>query len=69
MGVDALVAGRVDMEQMSPVGVTLDALDRDDFARQRIGHEHRPGIGIGDAVAAMAQPRNGELLSHGRRRA
>ncbi len=51
---DAFVARFVDMDEMAAVRVAGDRLDRHRLARQRIGHEHRAGRRIGDAVAAMA---------------
>ena len=41
-------------------------LDRHGLARQRIGHEERPGRRVGDAVAAMRKAGDGEALGHGR---
>src|ERR1039458_8549723 len=41
-----------------------DRLDRHPLARPGIGHEDRPGRGIGNAVAAMPEARNGELFGH-----
>ena len=52
------------LQEMPPVGMAGDGFDRHRLARQRIGHKHRAHIGIGDAVAAMAEARDGELLSH-----
>src|SRR5450830_1211900 len=60
----ALVARLVDMVQMAPVGVSCDRFDRDDFSRQRVGHIDRPRRRVGNAVAAMTEPGDGELLSH-----
>src|ERR1039458_7777139 len=60
----ALMARLVDMIQMPAVGMAGDRLDRHRLARQCIGHEDRPGRGIGNAVAAMPEARNGELFGH-----
>jgi hypothetical protein len=60
----ALVAGLVDMQQMPAIGMTGDVLDRDGFAGKRVGHVNHAIGCVGDAVAAMAKPRNNELFSH-----
>src|SRR5665811_1573896 len=60
----ALMARFVDMVEMPPVGMAGDRLDRHGLARQGIGHEDRPGRGIGNAIAAMAEAGNGELFCH-----
>ncbi len=60
----SFVAGLIDMDQVTPVGMAGDPLDRDRFARQRVGHIDRPFGCVGNAVAAMAEAMNHELLSH-----
>ena len=60
----AFVAWFVDMVEMPPVGMAGHRLDRHRLARQRIGHKDRSDIGVGYAVAAMAEAVDGELLSH-----
>ena len=62
----ALVAGFVDMQQMPAVGMAGDTVDRDGFAGKRVGHVDCAFRRFGNAVAAMAKPRNGELFSHAR---
>ena len=60
----ALVAGLVDVQQMPAIGMTGNGLDSDGFSGKRVGHVNRAIGCVGDAVAAMAKPRNNELLSH-----
>src|SRR5258708_4378927 len=60
----ALMARFVDADEMPPVGMAVDAFDRHEFARQSVGDEYRPNIGVGDAVAAMAEAGDGELFGH-----
>ena len=62
----ALMARPIDMHEMATVGMTGNGLDRHRLAGQRIGDVDGTGRRIRDAVAAMAEPRNGELLSHAR---
>ena len=63
MTIDELVAyAKSELEKKN--GMTGDVLDRDGFAGKRAGHVDRAFRRVGDAVAAMAKPRNGELFSH-----
>ena len=61
---DPLGAGNLDLEQMPPVGMTGDRFDFDRFARQSAGHIDCAGRIVGDAVAAVTEPRDGEPLNH-----
>ena len=61
---DALRACGLDAQQMAAVRVTGRRLDLHHLARQRIGHEHRSLRRLGDAVAAMAEARDGQPFGH-----
>ena len=61
---DPLCARALDPQQAAPVGMTLNCLHLDGLAGQRIRHEHRPGRRLGDAVAAMAEVGDGQVLGH-----
>src|SRR6478609_8669251 len=61
----ALVASPVDMQQMPAVGMARDWLDHGDLARQSIRHINGSLRCIGDAIAAVAEATDVELLSHG----
>ena len=61
---DALRARGLDAQQMAAVRVAGRRLDLDHLARQRVGHEHRPRRRVRDAVAAMAEARDGQPFGH-----
>jgi hypothetical protein len=60
----AFVAGFIDMQEMTPVRMARDVPHRDGFTGKGIGHVDHAIGSIGDAVAAMAKPRDCELFSH-----
>ena len=51
-------------QQMRRSGWPADRLDLDGLARQRIRHDRPAQPAVGDAVAAMAEARDGEAFSH-----
>jgi hypothetical protein len=53
-----LRALRFDPQQLPAIGVTGDRLDRDGFARKRVGHIDRAVGRVGNTVAAVADMRN-----------
>jgi hypothetical protein len=61
---DALGARDIDADEMAAVGMAGPWLDLDSLARQRVGHVDRAGRRVGDAVAAVADAGDGDLLSH-----
>ena len=61
---DAVGARGLDPQQPAAVGMAVPALHLDGLARQRIGHVDRSVRLVGDAVAAPAELRDGEPLSH-----
>ena len=67
---DALRACGFDLDQSTAVGmVTGNRRDLDRFAAERVGHVDAFAAGDGDAVAAMADMIDDEMLfSHGARR-
>ena len=48
--------------------MTIYRFDVDALAAERIGHEHGLAAGKGNAVAAVADMIDGEVLTHGGRR-
>ena len=74
----AAAAAEIGAERLDPVrrrrfhrdepGPRARALDEHRLVRQRVGHEDGPVRGLGDAVAATAEARDGDALSHGARR-
>src|SRR6185437_3003758 len=60
----AFVAWLVDVQQMAAIGMAGDRLDGDDLAPQGVGNVNRAVGRIGDTVAAVAEPRDPQLLSH-----
>ena len=65
---DAFAAGDVDLDEMAAVGMAGPRLDLDRFAGKGLRHIDRTGSGIGDTIAARADPRDDKPLNHGTRR-
>ncbi len=65
---DALGAWLFDAEQLPALGMTVSGRHLDGFTAERVGHVDAGTIHDGDAVAAMADMVDDELLSHGARR-
>jgi hypothetical protein len=65
---DTLGTCNLDFNQVSAVGVARPLLDRNRLARQRIGHVEGARRRVADAIAESAKSRDGEALSHVRRR-
>jgi hypothetical protein len=65
---DPFRACRLDAEQLPAVGMTFDGTCLDGLAAKRVRYEQRLPIGEGDAITAMADMIDAELLSHGARR-
>ena len=63
-GSDPLGARCIDPHQMAAVGMTGPRLALDRLARQRVGHVDRSGGPVRDAVAAVAEPHDGETVNH-----
>src|SRR5678815_2699959 len=66
---DALGARAFDADEMAAVRMPRKRLDLHDLAGKRVRHEHRAIGRIGNAVAAMADARDGQPLSHAALRA
>ena len=62
--INAFVARPVDVQQMPAVRMAADRFDRDDLTRESVGHINRPFRCICNAISAMAEAADGELLSH-----
>ena len=65
---DPFRAGMLDARQLPAVGVIGHGLRFDGLAAERVRHIHGLPTGKGDAVAAMTDMIDGEMLSHGARR-
>ncbi len=61
---DALAARGLHPQQAPAVGMAAPILDLDRLARQRIGDVDRAVRRIDDAIAALAEMRNGEAFDH-----
>ena len=60
----ALVASPLDVQQMPAVRMARDWLDHGDLAGQSIWHINGSFWCIGDAISAVTEATNAELLSH-----
>ena len=67
-GFGAFVAGFFDTQEMAAVRMAFGCLDRDDFARQRVGNVDRSFFRISDTVSPMPEAHDSELFSHARPR-
>ncbi len=65
---DALGTRLFDAEQLPALGMTVGRRHLDGFTAERIGHVDAGTVNDGDAVAAMADMVDDELLSHGAHR-
>ncbi len=61
---NALVTWGDDLEQLPPVGMAGRWFGADGFTGQRVAHIDRPAGGVGNAVAEMAEPVDGEVFAH-----
>src|ERR1700752_4613498 len=60
----ALVARLIDMQQVPAVRMAVDGFDRHGLARQGVRHINKPFLRASDAISAMAEAADRELLSH-----
>jgi hypothetical protein len=63
-GFGAFVARLIDMDEVPTVRMACDRRNCNGFARQGVGYINRAFRRVGNAVTAMAEPRNSELLRH-----
>ena len=66
---DALRACALDLQQAPSVGmVTRHRANLDGLAAKRVGDKEGLSVGIGDAIAKVADMIDGETFNHGARR-
>ncbi len=63
-GGNAIRACGQNAQEMPPVRMTRNRLRFDDLAGQRVGRIDRTVRRVANAVAAMAEPGDGEMLCH-----
>ena len=66
---DAFRGGRLHPQQMPPVGMAGQPFGFDRLAGQGVGDKSRAFRRVGDSIAAMANPKNGQAFEHVRPRA